>query len=89
MQNKQKLVKTITLSLLLGVGTWCTGTALAAEELSEFTLAQMVVTATKTEKKLIDTPANAQIITKQQIKEAGFSSPFELVSSFAQGGAMG
>lgn len=35
MQNKQKLVKTITLSLLLGVGTWCTGTALAAEELSE------------------------------------------------------
>ena len=42
-----------------------------AENLSSFDLGTVVVTATRTEKQMLDTPANAQVITKEQITEQG------------------
>lgn len=75
----------VMLSVLLGGVT----PAAFADSMPEYSLDTMVVTATRTEKKLVDTPANAMVITKEQIKDQGYSSAFELVTSMTQAGAMG
>lgn len=59
------------------------------ENLGRFDLDTVVVTATRTEKQLIDTPANAQVITKEQLTEQGYNSLYEAVTSTAQAGIMG
>ena len=59
------------------------------ENLGKFNLETVVVTATRTEKSLIDTPANAQVITKEQITEQGYNSLYEAVTSISQAGIMG
>ena len=61
----------------------------STENLNKFNLDTVVVTATRTEKQLLDTPANAQIITKEQITEQGYNSRFEAVTSMSQAGLMG
>lgn len=57
------------------------------EYLNEYTLDQIVITATRTEKKLIDTPANALIITADEIKSGGYQSAFEAIKNLSQAGA--
>lgn len=49
-----------------------------------YNLKDVVVTATRTEKKIIDTPANTQVITAKQIKNGGYSSVFEAIQALAQ-----
>ena len=57
-------------ALICGCVQWG-GTAVHAEELQEFTLDQYVVTATRTEKKIIDVPASVNVITDKDIKLSG------------------
>lgn len=88
--NKVKVLSNaVLMSALMSTSVVWGTTAFAADNLQEYSLDTMVVTATRTEKKLVDTPANAMVITKEQIKDQGYSSAFELVTSMTQAGAMG
>ena len=69
--------------LILGAASNDFSIAFAAEEES-FSLDQVVVTATRTEKAIIDTPANTQVITGEDIKNGGYTSAFEAVKNLAQ-----
>ena len=68
----------ITGSVMLG-----SGAAFAAESVGEFSLDQIVVTATRTEKRDVDVPASTVIITAQQIKDTGAQSAAEALSKQA------
>ena len=57
------------------------------EALQGFTLDQVVVTATRTEKKILETPANANVITAQEIQDKGYTSVFEAVRDSSQANA--
>lgn len=56
----------ITGSLLCGVAN-----AFAEENVGEFSLDTMVVTATRTEKSILETPASVSVITAKDIKQSG------------------
>lgn len=57
-------------ALITGSVIWG-GTNVFAEELQEYSLDQMVVTATRTEKKIIDVPASVEVITAKDIEKSG------------------
>lgn len=59
----------------------------AAEPVDEYALDDTLVTATRTEKTLLDTPANAQVITADEIKKGGYMSVFEAVRNLTQANA--
>ncbi len=60
------------------------GTAVFAEEnLTEYTLDQLVVTATRTEKRDVEVPASTTVITSQQLKDSGSQSVAEVLSKQA------
>ena len=61
--------KTTMLAALACTAALCGGVALAAEEPQEFTLDEVVVTATRTENKLADTPANVTVITAEKMAD--------------------
>ena len=56
-------------ALITGSVMW-EGTNVFAEELQEYTLDQMVVTATRTEKRDVEVPATTNVITEQELKIA-------------------
>lgn len=62
----------ITGSVMLG-----SGAALAAENVGEFELDPMVVTAQRMETRDLDTPATTTIITAKDIKDKGYTSVFD------------
>lgn len=55
--------------------------------LSSFMLDQVIVTATRTEKSILETPANATVIQAQEIKDKGYTSVFEAVRDISQANA--
>lgn len=65
-------------ALITGSVLWG-GTSVFAEELQEFSLDQMVVTATRTEKRDVDVPASTIVITNQQLKDSGSQSVIEVL----------
>ncbi len=66
-------------ALITGNVIWG-GTVVHAEEPSQaFTLDPMVVTAQRTETRDLDTPATTNIITEQNIKEAGYKNVFDAI----------
>ncbi|WP_337572882.1 TonB-dependent receptor [Phascolarctobacterium succinatutens] len=69
-------------ALITGSVMWG-GTNVFAEELQEFSLDQMVVTATRTEKRDVDIPASTTVITSQQLKDSGSSSIAEVLGKQA------
>ena len=56
----------ITGSVMLG-----SGAAFAAESVGEFSLDQIVVTATRTEKRNVDVPASTTVLTSKDLKNTG------------------
>ena len=57
-------------ALITGSVVWG-GTSVFAEELQEYTLDQMVVTATRTEKRDVDVPASTTILNTNDLKKTG------------------
>ena len=55
--------------------------------LQGFNLDQIVVTATRTEKSILETPANASVITAKDIQDKGYLSVFEAVRDATQANA--
>ena len=69
-------------ALITGTVLWG-GTSVFAEELDEYSLDQVIVTATRTEKRDVDVPASTQIITEQDIKDSGSQSVAEVLGKQA------
>lgn len=80
--KKRKIINSVAaLSLLIGIGSNCSDTF--ANEVQEFSLDTMVVTATRTERTLLNTPANVTVISQQDLKQGGYQSVFEAVKNLS------
>lgn len=69
MKNVQSLRNAVMVSLLAGTTLVWGGTAFAQEDLQEFALDDMVVTATRTESKMVDVPVNTTVISADKIAD--------------------
>lgn len=69
MKKVQSLRNAVMVSLLAGMTVVWGGTAFAAEDLQEFALDDMVVTATRTESKVVDVPVNTTVISAEKIAD--------------------
>lgn len=69
MKKVQSLRNAVMVSLLAGATVVWGGTAFAAEDLQEFALEDMVVTATRTESKVVDVPVNTTVISAEKIAD--------------------
>ncbi len=67
------------MSVLTGVAVLWGGTALAAEPLQEFALDEMVVTATRTESKVVDVPVNTTVIPASKIEARHYQDVAEVL----------
>ena len=75
MKRQTKWMISSTLAMVLAGGV-CSG-AYAANEGNVYSLNPVVVTATRTEKTDLDTPASTDIITEKDIKETGAKTVFD------------
>ena len=64
-------------ALITGTVLMGNNAVFAAQELNEFTLDPMVVTAQRMENHDLDTPATVDVITKERIEKSGAGSAFE------------
>lgn len=69
MKKVQSLRNAVMVSLLAGTTVVWGGTVFAAEDLQEFALDDMVVTATRTESKMVDVPVNTTVISAEKIAD--------------------
>ena len=69
MKKIQRLRNAVMVSLLAGTTVVWGGTVFAQEDLQEFALDDMVVTATRTESKMVDVPVNATVISAEKIAD--------------------
>lgn len=69
MKKVQSLRNAVMVSLLAGTTVVWGGTVFAQENLQEFALDDMVVTATRTESKMVDVPVNATVISAEKIAD--------------------
>lgn len=69
MKKVQSLRNAVMVSLLAGTTLVWGGTAFAQENLQEFALDDMVVTATRTESKVVDVPVNTTVISAEKIAD--------------------
>ena len=78
--SKKNLSKSVLMVALITGNVIWGGTAVHAEEPNQaFTLDPMIVTAQRTETRDLDTPATTNIITEQNIKEAGYKNVFDAI----------
>lgn len=69
MKKIQRLRNAVMVSLLAGTTLVWGGIAFAQEDLQEFALEDMVVTATRTESKIVDVPVNTTVISAEKIAD--------------------
>lgn len=69
MKKIQRLRNAVMVSLFAGTTVVWGGTTFAAEDLQEFALDDMVVTATRTESKVVDVPVNTTVISAEKIAD--------------------
>lgn len=69
MKKVQSLRNAVLVSLLAGTTVVWGGTAFAQEDLQEFALEDMVITATRTESKMVDVPVNTTVISAEKIAD--------------------
>lgn len=69
MKKVQSLRNAVMVSLLAGTTVVWGGTVFAQEDLQEFALEDMVVTATRTESKMVDVPVNTTVISAEKIAD--------------------
>ena len=74
-----KVTKSLLMTALItGSVLWGGTNAYAAESVGEFALDQIVVTATRTEKKIIDVPASVFVVTAKDIENSGAVTPDDI-----------
>lgn len=98
MKKIQSLRNAVMVSLLAGTTVVWGGTAFAQEDLQEFALEDMVVTASRVPTQKIDTPADISVITKEEIADQNYASASDalraipgvnVLGSGAKGSSMG
>lgn len=98
MKKIQKLRNAVMVSLLAGTTVVWGGTVFAAEDLQEFALDDMVVTASRVPTQKVDTPADISVITKEEIADQNYASASDalraipgvnVLGSGAKGSSMG
>lgn len=98
MKKVQSLRNAVMVSLLAGMTVVWVGTAFAAEDLQEFALEDMVVTASRVPTQKVDTPADISVITKEEIADQNYASASDalraipgvnVLGSGAKGSSMG
>ena len=71
--------------LSIGIFLLLGGTiGVSAADSAVYELNPIVVTATRTEKKMLDVPANTQVITGEEIEESGYANAYEAVRNLSQ-----
>lgn len=98
MKKVQSLRNSVMVSLLAGTTLVWGGTAFAHEDLQEFALEDMVVTASRVPTQKVDTPADISVITKEEIADQNYASASDalraipgvnVLGSGAKGSSMG
>ena len=98
MKKVQSLRNAVMVSLLAGTTVVWGGTAFAQEDLQEFALEDMVVTASRVPTQKVDTPADISVITKEEIADQNYASASDalraipgvnVLGSGAKGSSMG
>ena len=98
MKKVQSLRNAVMVSLLAGTTVVWGGTAFAAEDLQEFALDDMVITASRVPTQKVDTPADISVITKEEIADQNYASASDalraipgvnVLGSGAKGSSMG
>ena len=98
MKKIQSLRNAVMVSLLAGTTVVWGGTAFAAEDLQEFALEDMVITASRVPTQKVDTPADISVITKEEIADQNYASASDalraipgvnVLGSGAKGSSMG
>lgn len=74
----KKMTKAMLMTALI-LGSVSIDTAVHAEELHEFTLDPMIVTASRMEKRDLDTAAAVDVITSEMVERNGGASAFEVL----------
>lgn len=98
MKNVQSLRNAVMVSLLAGTTLVWGGIAFAQENLQEFALEDMVITASRVPTQKVDTPADISVITKEEIADQNYASASDalraipgvnVLGSGAKGSSMG
>ena len=98
MKKIQRLRNAVMMSLFAGTTVVWGGTAFAAEDLQEFALDDMVVTASRVPTQKVDTPADISVITKEEIADQNYANVSDalraipgvnVLGSGAKGSSMG
>lgn len=98
MKKIQSLRNAVMVSLLAGTTVVWGGTVFAQEDLQEFALEDMVVTASRVPTQKVDTPADISVITKEEIADQNYASASDalraipgvnVLGSGAKGSSMG
>lgn len=98
MKKIQRLRNAVMVSLFAGTTVVWGGTAFAAEDLQEFALEDMVITASRVPTQKVDTPADISVITKEEIADQNYASASDalraipgvnVLGSGAKGSSMG
>lgn len=98
MKKIQSLRNAVMVSLIAGTTVVWGGTAFAAEDLQEFALDDMVITASRVPTQKVDTPADISVITKEEIADQNYASASDalraipgvnVLGSGAKGSSMG
>lgn len=80
MLKKSLSKSTLMTALITGSVIWG-GTGVHAEEVQQFMLDEYVVTATRMENKLVDTPANVSVITDEEFEKRNYQSVSEALEN--------
>ena len=76
-----KVTKGLLMTALITGSVLWGGASVFAEELQEYTLDQMVVTATRTEKKDIEVPAIVEVFDEKQIEKTNAGSAYDVLQN--------
>lgn len=76
---KSNFSKDMLMTALVTGTVLCSSVAAFAEELQEYTLDQMVVTATRTEARELEVPAAVSVINAKEIENSGAKTAYEVI----------
>ena len=71
-QQEKGILAALTLAACVWYPLWVQAAEKESEDLQEYSLDEIVVTATRTEKSVLEAPANVQIISGEQIQDWGY-----------------